>query len=45
MQVIDDLALGWNACRQGKVSDCGQRGNHRDDLCLAVFRTLNSGCA
>ena len=27
-----------HACKQGKVCDCDQRGNHPDDLCLAVFK-------
>ena len=30
--------MGWNACKQGKVSDYGQRGDHQDDPCLAVFK-------
>ena len=28
---------GWNACKQGNVSDCGQRGGHQGDPCLVVF--------
>ena len=34
--------VGWNACKQGKVSDCGQRGDHQDDPCLAIFKSTRS---
>ena len=34
--------MGWNACKQGKVSDCGQPGDHQDDACLAVFKLTRS---
>ena len=30
--------MGWNACKQGKVYNCGQRGDYQDDPCLAVFK-------
>ena len=33
---------GGNACKQGKVSDCGQHGDHQDDPCLAVFKLTRS---
>ena len=35
--------MGWNACKQGKVSDCGQRqSDHQGDPCLAVFKLTRS---
>ena len=33
---------GWYACKQGKVSVCGQRGDHQEDPCLAVFKLVRS---
>ena len=30
--------IAWDACKQGTVSDCGQRG----DPCVAVFKLTRS---
>ena len=29
--------MGWNSCKQGKLYDFSQRGDHADDPCLVVF--------
>ena len=33
---------GWDACKQGKVSNCGQPGDHQDNPRLAVFKLTRS---
>ena len=32
------ICNGWDACEQDKLSDCGLRGDHHDDPCIAVFK-------
>ena len=36
------IGEGWNPCKQGKSTDCGQLGDHQGDLCLVVFKLTRS---
>lgn len=34
--------VGWNICKQGKVSDSGEHGDRQNDSCLAVVKLTRS---
>ena len=34
--------MGWDACKQGKVSDCAQGSYHKNDSCLTILKLQRS---